>query len=218
MTSAELYSLTKQIAQWYERTIPPHLIKDVWQEALAAIPLDVARDALKRYARQQRNSQPPSLDDLLKHCEDIQDERHRAATQARRSEEDRKAMEAWQRAGASQSLPPASHQAQDVIGQVLQHAAHDPYALAHVEMHEAGINRPGQEEAAIAFCAHMAEEQPEHFRRWMDERHTYQLALEQRGRQDAPTSTPQRPIPIMTPVPAYVEIGDYTHEPGDEDF
>jgi hypothetical protein len=170
MTRDDVGKVVAKMGAWWERVhITPALAKDVWCPRLAAIPLDVAFEALTQYARKQRGNYPPSLEDLLTHCEEVQDERHRAVVQARRAADDQLAMQAWQKAQTTLEAERRLRPVVDPITHVLENAVHDPWAYGHSLMHEKGVNRPGREADAAAFCEAMAVDHPDDRDMWRAE-------------------------------------------------
>jgi hypothetical protein len=219
MSPKQVKQLTDRREAWWKAPLNEGLRESVWEPALADITPDIAVEAMKRFARKQRNGAPPSLEDLLKYAEEIEEEQRRAKTAARRAEEQQKATDAWQRAWAQDRLPQRTQEPSDVIGQTLEFMARDAYALAHVEMNDKHLNRPGHEAEAIAFCKAKALEQPEEQERWIREVRLYER--EQLKRLMTPEPG-QRYVPLMTGKPVIEELvgargPGNEREPGDDD-
>lgn len=150
MTPEEVSKVIERIQEWWETvTIRPGVAKGVWVPALATVPLDIALEAIMRYARKQRNNYPPSVDDLLPFCDEIDHERQHAALQAKRDEQDRLAAAAWRKAHLSQdaALP---------LAQAIEAAAHAQTAAS-----------PLKSDRAL-YAQHMAELTMRHIGPWAD--------------------------------------------------
>jgi hypothetical protein len=215
MTAEQIQRFLDVRHQWwkYAGEVSEDARRHVWEPDLYAVDKETAWEAMKRFARKARDNRAPSLDDLLALCRDIADERHRAEAKERRATDDRLAMEAWQKAYVASGQDFRQRQAADVIGQVLTHAATDAYARAHVTMNDLGVNRPGREAEAVAFCEAKALEQPEEQERWIREARLYER---ERLKALVTPVNGQRYVPDMTGRTVIEEMGE-DREPGDED-
>jgi murein L,D-transpeptidase YcbB/YkuD len=217
MSPADVSIVIQRRNTWWERTaLGQALVKDVWVPGLATIPLDVALEAMTRYAKAQKTPYPPSLENLVALCDEVEQDRMRAQAQERRAIADREAMIAWHKAEAAVEAQRKLHPVHDPITAVLETAAKDPWAHAHVLMHEKGINRPGREADAMAYCEAMAQDYPDDREAWLRERRLYERDL---GRWETPHGMRPQPVqyvPMMTGGEPSNEDGVSLREPGDE--
>jgi hypothetical protein len=218
MNSSEVFQLIQRRNTWWERSAPNQaLVKDVWVPGLATIPLDVAFEAMTRYAKAQKTPYPPSLENLVAICDEIEQDRLRAQAQERRAVTDREAMIAWHKAEAAVEAQRKLHPVYDPITAVLETVAKDPWTHAHVLMHEKGINRPGREADAMAYCEAMAQDYPDDREAWLRERRLYERDLGRTLTAHDMQPQPVRYVPMMTGGWPSNEEAVSLREPGDEE-
>lgn len=230
MTPKQVGYLTDRIQEQYPKAQLGHVhptdtnphglaarVLHFWVPELVSVPADIAMEALRRYGRTERYGNPPTPEDMTRQCEAVQDERDRLEAQAKLAAENHKAMEAWARHVKTHGWPRREPMPSDIVGQVLEEAAHDPWARAHLTMHEKFLNRPGQEAGAIAYCEIMAREQPENREAWLREAVMYQRWQHEAPRTPGEPPPQRRPVPMMTGTPIYELQEAYTREPGDDD-
>lgn len=76
---------------------------------------------------------------------------------------------AWHRSEAAQAGQAPLHAIPEGIKAVIDHTVRDPWATGHGLMHEKGVNRPGREQEAAAFCWQMAADDAPNHDAWMAE-------------------------------------------------
>jgi hypothetical protein len=170
MTPKQVTQLTDRINTWWPQAkISPDLTTHIWTPRFAYLAAEIVVDALKRYASAKQVQYPPSTDELFAICEEIEDERNRAAIQAKRDAEAKIALETWQRSNRHGTAAYEERTTEEAISAVLVDAAVDTWAQGHLALHEQGFNRPGREQEAAEFCRKMAHEQPEDADDWFAE-------------------------------------------------
>jgi hypothetical protein len=211
MTPEEVTTLVKSINRMWEVRITYGLIRTVWAPMLAVQDAALVMDALQRHARTQTTPYAPSAEQLLEHCHALLDEQRQDAEQVARRQQAAQAATAWRRQSEAQKLPTLVT-TPGALRQVLEHVSTDAYALAHVAMNDLGVNRPGREADAVAFCEAQALEQPEERERWIREARLYDR---ERLKALVTPSHGQRYVPDMTGR-TVIEEGGEEREPGDE--
>jgi hypothetical protein len=170
MTPKQVTQLTDRINTWWPQAkISPELSMHIWTPRFAGVPAEIVVDALKRYASAKQVQYPPSADELFAVCEEIEDERRRALVQAKREAEAKIALDAWHKSRGFVRTGYDEPNTPEVVEQVLTQVALDPWAQGHVALHDKGLNRPGRDQEAAAFCRQMAGEQPENADDWFAE-------------------------------------------------
>jgi hypothetical protein len=173
MTTEEVTTLVKSINHLWEVRITYGLVRTAWVPTFACQDAALVTEALQRHARLQATPSPPSPHELLAHCHALLDEQRQTAEHVARRKQAARAAEAWTRQNKTQRLPASVTTPGTVIRPAPSPLATDPYALAHVEMNDRHLNRPGHEAEAIAFCETKALEQPEERERWIREAQLY---------------------------------------------